>query len=262
MVTNQKGDYENLDVGSVGRPRSGKTERLKALSYKYPCVFYFDANEDISGDRSFYKLPDKTPVVSSIKKFMYEYRVNKKKRIVYVPKDKASLDELSRWLHYAYKLGKIRYKHKMKAPTIIFIDEIWNYTNQHNIPIKLQELLREGRKYNILLYWTAQRMARMHTDIQTLSDKLYVFNLFAQDVKKLNEMTDVIDKPLLRSLDKYECILYDINDELFYRVDVDGNETELTFSKENSKIQESSNEHIENEEASNEDGDSKKAKNK
>ena len=104
-------------------------------------------------------------------------------------------------------------------------------------------------------------MARMHTDIQTLSDKLYVFNLFAQDVKKLNEMTDVIDKPLLRSLDKYECILYDINDELFYRVDVDGNETELTFDKD-SKIQESSNEHIENEEASNEDGDSKATKNK
>ncbi len=257
----KRADYENLDVGSVGRPRSGKTERLKKISYEYPCVFYYDGNEDISGGRSFYKLPDKTPVVKSIKKFMYEYRVNKQKRIVYLPKDKASLDEFSRWLHYAYKIGKIRYKHDMKAPTIIFIDEIWNYTTQHNIPIKLQELLREGRKYNILLWWTAQRMARMHTDIQTLSDKLYVFNLFAQDVKKLNEMTDVIDKPLLRSLKKYESILYDINDEIFYRVDADGNETELTYAP-NSKIQEGSSKHQTAKEAGDENGDRKATKNK
>jgi len=255
-------EYENLDIGSVGRPRSGKTERLKALSYEYPCVFYYDVNEDISGERSYYKLPEGTPIVSSIRGMFKEYRVNKKKRIVYLPKDKGSIDELNRWLHYVYKIGKIRYKQKMKAPTIIFIDEIWQFVTQHAIPMKLQELIREGRKYNIILYWTAQKMARMHTDIQTLSDKLYVFNLFAQDVKKLNEMTDVIDKPLLRSLEKYECILYDINDELFYKVDVDGNETPIAFDKETSKIQTGSVESNENEKTSNENRDSKKTKDK
>jgi len=257
-----KRDYENLDVGSVGRPRSGKTERLKCLSYDYPCVLYYDVNEDISGKRSFYKLPDGTPVVNSIKRMIYEFRVNKKKRIVYIPKNKGSVDELSRWLHYAYKIGKARYKAEMKAPTILFIDEIWQFVTQHNIPMKLQELLREGRKYNILLWWTAQRMARMHTDIQTLSDKLYIFNLFAQDVKKLNEMTDVIDKPLLRSLEKFESILYDINDELFYKVDADGNETPLKFDQTTSKVQEGSMEHSKTEEGSDPNGDSKKAKNK
>jgi len=250
--------YENLDYGSVGRPRSGKTERLKFISYDYPCVFYYDVNEDISGERSFYKLPPGTIVTSSIRKMMIEYRINKKKRIVYVPKDKSSLDEFNRWLHYCYKIGKIRYKKNKKIMTVIFVDEIWQFVTQHLIPIKLQELLREGRKYNIILFWTAQRMARMHSDIQTLTDKLYVFNLFAQDVKRLNEMTDLIDKPLLRSLEKFESILYDINDEKFYKVDADGNETEIS----NAKIQKGSIEYTQDDGDSNQNGDSKETKNK
>ena len=257
-----KKEFENLDVGSVGRPRSGKTERLKALSYNYPCVFYYDTNEDISGERSYYKLPSGTPVVKSLKKIFYEFRINKKRRIVYLPKDKSSIKELQRWLHYIYKIGKARYKQKVSSPTIIFIDEIWQFVTQNYIPPELQELLREGRKYNILLYWTAQRMARMHTDIQTLTDKIYVFNLFAQDVKKLNEMTDVIDKPLLRSLEKYECILYDINDELFYKVDRDGNETPIEFDRETSKIQKGSMGNVENEKTGQSKKDSKKTKDK
>ena len=261
-MSSKKKEYQNLDVGCVGRPRPGKTERLKALSYDYPCVFYYDVNEDISGHRSFYKLPDKTPIVRSIKKLLYEFRVNKRKRIVYVPKDKGSIDELSRWLHYTYKIGKARYKGEMKAPTIIFIDEIWQFVTEHTIPMKLQELLREGRKYNILLWWTAQRMTRLHTDVQTLSDKLFVFNLFAQDVKKLKEMTDVIDKPLLRSLGKFECILYDINDEVFYKVYADGNETPLKIDKQTSKIQVGSEEHSQTKEGSDPNGDSAKATHK
>jgi len=257
MVDKSERKFENLDYGSVGRPRSGKTERLKAISYEYPCVFYYDVNEDISGDRSFYKLPDGTLITSSIRKMLIEYRVNKKKRIVYVPKHKDDIEEFNRWLHYCYKIGKIRYKKNNKIVTVIFIDEIWQFVTQHTIPLKLQELLREGRKYNIVLFWTAQRMARMHSDIQTLTDKLYVFNLFAQDIKRLNEMTDVIDKKLLRSLDKYECILYDMNDEMFYRVNADGEEIQINVKPESTEIQKSSLEHEENEKTSHENGNSK-----
>jgi hypothetical protein len=206
-------------AGRVGKNRTGKTLGLMVEANHYERVIIYDTTKDFfrskrepirTASGKEIRLGDHFKIVEGDLRKLSDTIRKGWWQVLYIPKDNQDQSEFDVVASMVYEIGKyLRWNHNLDLKFVV--DEIWHFADHQKISRVLKTLMTEGAKENISVRWTAQRLAKTHSDVVTQCRYVDIFNIWARDIEYLHELVEEINKEVIDRLGPYEFLRYDVD---------------------------------------------------
>lgn len=209
----------DFHAGRVGKTRTGKTLGTLIDANHFQRVLIYDTNKDFVRTLTEPKHTDSGKVIQMAPHIVVIERDLRKVveainkgfwQICFVPESGEDIEQFNAACRIVYQISKTL-KWEFNLDFKFVVDEIWHFANKNSIEEPLKTILREGLKERLSLRWTSQRLADTHTDVVTQCRYVDVFNIWARDVKYLNELIKSVNEKTINQLGPYEFLRYDVD---------------------------------------------------